>query len=920
VTSPGSEPSAQRSTEGEVTAAIEHVPGEIDGASRLPRGTNVGRYVVLDFVGSGGMGMVYSAFDPELDRKVAIKLLRPDARGGSVVRARDRLLREAQAMARLSHPNVLPVFDVGTFEDSVFVALEYVEGGTLRAWLLQEQPDWRRIVEVFVEAARGLAAAHAEGLVHRDFKPENVMISRRGAVRVMDFGLARPAPDSESAAVTHSGARVVAVAEGGDLTRTGFVMGTPAYMAPEQHDTMAVDHRADQFAFCVALYEALYRERPFAGRTADEIFAAVSAQQVRSIPVGSNVPGWLRRVVLRGLASDPAERWPDMGTLLAALAQDRATPWRRIGIVCVGAALAIAIGFAYGRSREAPCTAFEAPFAGWDDARRGELRAAFVATNLAYAADTFTRIEPLVDAYAKAWTDARRSACDATRVRAEQSEAAFDAQLDCLALRRAQLDGVLATFATADAAVIQHAVDSVAGLEPIERCLVLDPLAERVPPPPPEHRDRIEQVRSELARAAAQRNAARFADALAIVRELELAADEIGWTPLRAEVALLHGQLRGDLGELDAASRAVEDAAELGESVGMDELVARAYASLVSIVGVHGVHREEGERWAKLASAKLRRVGTLPRVEAQLAMSRASMADTAGDYPAARSWTEEGIALWEASDPGGPDHALALGNLGRVAYRANDPEAALAAYRRASEVAVESFGPRHPEVAKLLSNMAACHTKLGELDQSQRLLEQSSEMLEATLPPDHPDLAITMTNLAALAYRQARYQDAIDISQRVIAMRKRTLGPRNPKLPGSLNNLALSLMSLRRYDEAIASYREAVAIYDEANPEGHPEAALMLTGIGEIELLRGHPEQAIAPLERAERIAAASDGDPYALAETRILLSRALWDTGERARARATAEQAATVLRAAPENERRHLDEVERWLAEHTSP
>jgi eukaryotic-like serine/threonine-protein kinase len=915
-------PSNTTGVEAELTTVLDGQDVELDSAQRLARGTDVGRYVVIDFVGSGGMGMVYSAFDPELDRKVAIKLLRPDARGGDTVRARDRLLREAQAMARLSHPNVLPVFDVGTHHDAVFVALEFVDGETLRAWLQREQPRWPRIVEVFVAAGRGLAAAHAENLVHRDFKPENVMIGRRGAVRVMDFGLARPAGDSESAEITHSGAHALPSSGTVALTRTGFVMGTPAYMAPEQHRSMAVDHRADQFAFCVALYEALYRERPFAGGTAEEIVAAVIAQRVRPAPASSEVPGWLRRAVLRGLADTPEQRWPDMNALVDALGRDRRRPWRWLGVLTASSVVAVAAGFAYGRHRDAeePCTAFAGEPAGWDDARRNALREAFVGSKLAYADDTWSRIEPLLDHYVGTWSAARLDACIANRVLHEQPDVIFDAQLECFTERRAQLEGLLVVFEGADAAVVEHAADSVAGLELIEECLT-PTTHDRSPPPPAEHRERIDELRGELARAAAQRSAARYQDALAIVAALERPADEIGWAPLRAEVGLLLGQLRAELGEIDEGASAVTDAAELGEATGMDELVARAYASLVEIVGVHGARTAEGERWARLATAKLRRLGGLPRVEAKLAMWRASMADTAGDYPAARRWTEDAVARWERIDADGPDHAMALGNLGRVDYRAQDIPAALAAFRRAHDVAVESYGPRHPEVAKLLSNMAACHTRMGELDESQRLLEQSLALFEDILPPDHPDLAITLTNLAALASRQHRYVEAIAISERVIAMRKRTLGPRSPKLAPTLNNLAVSLMALKRYDEAIAAYREAVEAYDTAYPGGHPEAAMMLTGIGEIELARGDPQQAIAPLERAERLASAAEGaDPYVLAETRFLLARALWETAparDRKRARALAEQGAATLRTAPESERRHLDDIERWLTAH---
>src|SRR6185436_18791197 len=321
----------------------------------LARGSSIGRYIVLAMVGRGGMGEVYAAYDPELDRKVAVKLLRvKPGNGVSLAEGRTRTLREAQAIARLSHPNVVVAYDVGTFEDKVFIAMEYVEGNTVTYWLKVQERAWREILQVFKDAARGLAAAHEKGLVHRDFKTDNVMVSRDRHVRVMDFGLAcqvqdkaapAPAPVDGSGAVRASGAAAIPIriltgsVAGGDgpstvvlptdpvapipiegrsssgsfdarLTRTGAMMGTPAYMALEQFLGTPTDARSDQFSFCISLYEALYGERPFEGSSMSTLTANVVHGNVREAPAGSKVPLWVRKVLLRGLKPRAKDRWP----------------------------------------------------------------------------------------------------------------------------------------------------------------------------------------------------------------------------------------------------------------------------------------------------------------------------------------------------------------------------------------------------------------------------------------------------------------------------------------------------------------------------------------------------------------------------------------------------------------------------------
>jgi Tol biopolymer transport system component len=316
-----------------------------------PPGT-IGRYVLLEPIGAGGMGVVYAARDPHLGRTVALKLLRPDATPGAPGDPRARMAREARAMARLSHPHVVPVFDVGTHEDQIYVVMEMVEGGTLRQWLERAPHGWREVLALLLEAGEGLAAAHRKGLVHRDFKPDNVLIGADGRARVTDFGLARLASGDDSltpgamAALTPD---LIAAAP----TGVGTVVGTPAYIAPEVTRGCAADRRSDVFSFCVSAYEALYGELPFPGATLLAIASAVERGEVRGPPPGSAVPMGLRDALLRGLRANPEERPADMEGLLAALGRTlhrRRTAWRAAAVLCAAAAAVAAALLIAGRS------------------------------------------------------------------------------------------------------------------------------------------------------------------------------------------------------------------------------------------------------------------------------------------------------------------------------------------------------------------------------------------------------------------------------------------------------------------------------------------------------------------------------------------------------------------------------------------
>jgi serine/threonine protein kinase len=330
----------------------------------------IGRYTIVRKLGEGGMGIVFAGYDEQLDRKVAIKLLRRRYQDRV---ARLRLEREGQALARLSHPNVVQIYELGEHQGSLFVAMEFVVGETLRARLATSSDrDWRAIAEILCQAGAGLAAAHAAGLVHRDFKPDNVIVGADGRVRVLDFGLVRAAggrtdePDDSN---------VDELDATRTLTRSGAIMGTPSYMAPEQFHAGSCDALTDQFAYCVVAFEGLFGRRPFVGDSLAALTERVVNGAIEPIPDGSRVPARLRAAILRGLSVDPSERWPDMPTLLAELdrALDPGRRRRRLGWAAGVVAVIVSVGVTAGILRSEPtlCVFDRSALAGtWDDGRR----------------------------------------------------------------------------------------------------------------------------------------------------------------------------------------------------------------------------------------------------------------------------------------------------------------------------------------------------------------------------------------------------------------------------------------------------------------------------------------------------------------------------------------------------------------------
>jgi tRNA A-37 threonylcarbamoyl transferase component Bud32/tetratricopeptide (TPR) repeat protein len=499
-----------------------------------------GRYRLLHRIGEGGMGSVYAAYDEHLERKIAVKLIRPSRLDNAELR--ERTLREARALARLSHPNVVHVYEAGEVESQLFVAMEFLAGPTLRAWLDGQRRPWREVVQAFCQAGEGLAAAHAQGIIHRDFKPHNAMFGADGRVRTLDFGLARlGGPESAQIAV-------VSVADPRhELTLTGALLGTPAYMAPEQIAAGKASAHSDQFSFCVALFEALYGHRPFVGATLAELMDELTAGRGAARPRETDVPRWVHAVLVRGLAVEPERRWPSMRELLAALRRDPGLRRRRVVAGVLMAGFVGAVSFALARPSEpspdvCPDARDELAVV-WDRARANEIAAEVRAKHGARAEEVLAIVVPQIDRYAEQWAALRNQACRA-HAQGQQSSNVFDARTACLDERLASLEAIVQVLARADAEQLDGVAQAASGLPALERCADVTALLAAIPPPEdPETRARVQAHRETLARAQVHEDAGQ--DQLGLELVAKVLADEqaLAYQPLLAEAYLRKGCL-----------------------------------------------------------------------------------------------------------------------------------------------------------------------------------------------------------------------------------------------------------------------------------------------------------------------------------------------------------------------------------------
>jgi tetratricopeptide (TPR) repeat protein len=835
------------------------------------RGDSIGRFVVLGVLGSGGMGVVYSAYDPHLDRKVAIKLLG----AGALERGEDakvRLLREAQAMAKINHPNVIKVHEVGTFGEQIYLAMEFADAGTVRGWLHDAERSLPEILDVFAAAGRGLAAAHAVGLVHRDFKPDNVLMSKDGSIRVTDFGLVSlseqpPRAPTEPLPV-FEGALSDTTPLSQDLTRTGSIMGTPTYMAPEQFSGLASTAQTDQFAFCIALYEALYRQRPFAGANYQQLSVSVLMGELVPPPATTKVPAWIRRVLLRGLSTDPSKRHASMVELLAALARDPGRRRRRIlawsaGVGVLGAAALAAVLMSRGDGGEACGDGDDRIASVWNAAERAKLGRAFTGAKRPHAAASLDRMTGIVETWTGSWKLGYVDACRATRVRGEQSDHVLDLRMQCLTRRLEDARVTLDLLATGGGDAVDHALDAVLALPAVAPCADAAGLTAAVAPPETEvGRQQVAAVRTQLDEARANRKLARYAAGLATARAALTAARATSYPPVVAEALLVVGELQSAVADATSGATFAE-AMHVAAEAGHDTVMIDAASWRTFELTQHNQY-ELAQEIGELADATAKHVRPPAEMLVRLDNTIGLLLAKRGRFKESQARYERALAFAQrelgAEHPAVLSTLNQLGNLYKQQGRFADARKAL---EQVVAIRERVVGQDHPDFASALNNLGNVYRVEGKLDDAKRLYDRALAIRIAALGPDHPEVGTSLNNLGTFYSEKGDEVTALSYFEKTLVLWEKAYGKDSVELATVLGNLGNSLNARGDHAGARASFERTRKLFEAAHGPDHPDVAAALSNLGVVAMDEHKYEEALALYQRAKQIAETAYGPDH---------------------------------------------------------
>jgi tetratricopeptide (TPR) repeat protein len=906
---------------------------------RRPAPRHLGRYQLLELLGKGGMGAVYRAFDPALQRHVALKILHDDASSTALVTTlRSRLLDEAHAMARLTHPNVVTVYDVGFVDQQIFVAMELVDGETLQAWQKGQAHSWRAIVARYLLAAEGLRAAHASGLVHRDFKPENVLVS--GArVLVTDFGLAC------------SGA-------GLPSSSSPDPVGTPAYMAPEQFRGDAVDARTDIFSFCAALYEAVYHASAFAGDDAKSRRAAVLAGRMRATPRDAHVPRWLRTILLRGLAAQAAARPASIEEVIGQLRRGLRARQRSVLWTAAGTALVLILALSLVLAPRSPLTACrrraQALQRSWSARRRQLLAATFARSGLPFAPVAWRNTERMLSCYVDQFTGAFDNACQAIHRNEAQSREWLERRMRCLEDARTTFERLVGTFDEGDPVAITNAVSAASRLDGVATCAAVGLLNQPLPLPHDEAaRGDLDRASAALAGARALELTGKYDAAKTIATATLATARARAYAPLEADAALLLGIIARDQGQWRAAELADTDSLDAAERGRADLVRARAMSELVLVVGHRQGRIAEGQRWAQFAEGVLARLDRPPLEVAELALRRGLLQLSAGRLDDAEAELHESLRIYERTVPAadtrvaivwidlaavmlakgryddmeaayrrawalqrdalGAEHPLTLAaklGIGVALFERGQARQALGVYDEVFAPLLAALGPKHPNVAAALTNIANACDVLGQEDRAVRYGERAIAIVSETAP-DTPILAQLEINLGTyLRHSLDQLERAHRLTASSLERRRHLFGAASPLVGEAEYHQSLIFIVERRWSEALTHARLALPLIERGYGARHPRLADVLDALGVIDREQGRAAEAVAKHRRALSIRDA--GDNHERATTLTHLGLAELALGHAAAARRSLEAA---LRLSDSVDRRPTDRAQTALA-----
>ncbi|AGC41518.1 serine/threonine protein kinase [Myxococcus stipitatus DSM 14675] len=867
----------------------------------LASGTRISRYIVREKLGTGAMGVVYAADDPELGRRIALKMLRPE--GSHKAKLQQRLLREAQSLARLSHPNVVTLFDVGTHGDAIFLAMELIEGITLKEWMQRRHP-WEEVLRVFLDAGQGLEAAHSAGLVHRDFKPANVLMRNDGRVFVTDFGIARSLDQDSEEDSESSNSVELKHPPTAPLTQTGQILGTPAYLAPELVHGQRGDARSDEFSYCVTLYEALFGERPFHGHTLQELAEAAGRGQVNPPKDRGPVPPHVLRALRQGLSARPEDRFPSMRALLPALAPPPSKKHARIlgTMLLAGVIGAIATFFVTEERRQATCALeAEKSMVAWGPARREQVRSAFFATGTSYAPRAWSELATSLDAYTAQWRALRTEACVATKgseaLKAQQTSACLDARLW-------QLAAITEVLQKADATTVQNTRQFTSSLEGLSSCRDLQGASNR-PQPSDSLRPQVDLARNKLAQIQAHQLARRFPDGLALSSALIEDQKTIGYKPLEAEVLLAHGTLLGHLGKTKEAETFLYQSLWTAESARDDETVARVWLEILWLEGKEKqISLAEAEKVIQHARAAVGRLGRerFPDITTDLYSHSASLRQMHGQFAEAEEEALQGLEftrrhagfayrlpnLYHAlgqtySAQGryheslayhgkalelleflmGPDHPSLVTSYNRVATASMSVgrrTQAIRAWTKALALQEATPTPETSPLGTTLMNIAQVARIDGQPEEARRLFERALGLFESARGPNHLSVIQVLTLQAVLFNEMGQDTQALSVATEALTRVQRSLGPETPHsvfpqaVRGQIHTKA------RRYSEARRDLLAALAREEKGHgPEGRRMVEVLLP-LAELALATKSPRASLAYCERALRVAEKTQG------------------------------------------------------------
>jgi tetratricopeptide (TPR) repeat protein len=908
-----------------------------DGSPDEP--VTLGHFRLGGHLGSGGMGSVFEAHDTALGRRVAIKLLRPGASGE---KGRARLLREAQALARLKHPNIVTVFEVGVAGEEVFIAMELVAGGTLREWMGKPR-NWRETTDLFLALGRGLAAAHALGLVHRDVKPSNIFLDLDGTPKLGDFGLVSPSGASEKA---DSGEHHSISATG--LTTAGKVMGTPAYMSPEQFGGQPADARADQYAFCATFHEALTGKRP------------------NRDGAGRPIPQRLRRILDRGLNLDAAARYPAMDALLKDLARvrrGRARLWLALAGIAAVAAVATS-SWTAARVRD-PCPPPAARLETvWGAAKRASLRDHLMSVDHDQGATRFAAISAFFDSFAAGLRDQSVEACRATRIRGAQSDRLLDLRMRCLDRRFGEFAETVSILGGVQSVqTLDRAVAGSAQLTPLAGCADVVALEQTTQlPEKPEARAKAEALGLRIQQVTVRERAGDLKDLPKAAQALVDDARTLNHPPTLTSALMALAQVQMAVGENAAAAGTLREMAQSAASAHDDRAQAFAWTKLIKITGWDLLKPEQALALVPAANAAVARSGDAPDLRADVLFAHA-------DVLAAGSGGREALRLYEAArvlleDAGAKTAGSPLGPvLAEVGLSKGDAHGALgenqtaiAEFGHAIEAFRQLYGPESAREAFAWHNLGEAQRSDGKLEAALESYRHAARIREQRLG-DSKFLAGDLQGVAASLADLKRWDEALAANDHALQIahsqpgtgaitmmmmmidRARVLvhlGRQEEGLHGydeaialmdrdhlttvnfaiTVYNRAELQMQLRHLRDALNGYARAVKLFEETRGKEHGILVYPLVGQGHCLILAGHPAEAIPVLQRALALKPLGSAGSV-VAQGRFYLARARVESG-RDRARGLKEaRAARAAAAAAGTDKEILDEMDRWLLAH---